>query len=343
MQAFEKRAAELKADRRPRSQRREELRSLDPAMAALNLKVLDPAMGSGHFLVTAVDFLTDYIIDLIEYAPAVPEWLDGEYASPVVERLEVIQRGIIDQAREANWELDETQLTDQAVIRRMVLKRCIFGVDKNPLSVELAKVSLWLHSFTTGAPLSFLDHHLRHGDSLLGMQVSDAVESLRGLGGPSVSSAIQGFESAAAGMRFIEGLADANAAEVRESAAQFGRVEDLTAEPRAFMDFMCGLRWMTAGLTKRAREAVEGPLRDFLEEPGGDVFKTLANGPGVDDAPAFKELWSRARSEADRETFLHWEAMFPGVWSGWQDSRPTGGFDAVIGNPPWDRIRAARR
>ena len=141
LQAFEKRAEELKADRRPRSQRREELRSLDPATAVLNLKVLDPAMGSGHFLVTAVDFLTDYIVDLIEYVPAVPEWLDGEYASPVVERLEVIQRGIIDRAREANWELDDSQLTDQAVIRRMVLKRCIFGVDKNPLSVELAKVS----------------------------------------------------------------------------------------------------------------------------------------------------------------------------------------------------------
>ena len=57
--------------------------------------------------------------------------------------------------------MEEAQLTDQAIIRRMVLKRCIYGVDKNPLTVELAKVSLWLHSFTVGAPLSFLDHHLR--------------------------------------------------------------------------------------------------------------------------------------------------------------------------------------
>src|SRR5258708_13028747 len=53
----------------------------------------------------------------------------------------------------------------------MVLKRCVYGVDKNPMAVELAKVSLWLHTFTVGAPLSFLDHHLRCGDSLFGLWV----------------------------------------------------------------------------------------------------------------------------------------------------------------------------
>ena len=74
--AFEARAAELRGDRRPRAERRAELSRLDPAQAVLDLKVLDPAMGSGHFLVSAVDFLTDYIADLIEFAPAVPDWLD---------------------------------------------------------------------------------------------------------------------------------------------------------------------------------------------------------------------------------------------------------------------------
>ncbi len=71
--AFEARAGELRGDRRPRAERRAELARLDPAQAVLDLKVLDPAMGSGHFLVSAVDFLTDDIADLIEYAPAVPD------------------------------------------------------------------------------------------------------------------------------------------------------------------------------------------------------------------------------------------------------------------------------
>ena len=67
--------------------------------------------------------------------------------------------------------MDRARLDDRHIVKRMVLKRCIYGVDKNPMAVELAKVSLWLHSFTVGAPLSFLDHHLRCGDSLFGLSV----------------------------------------------------------------------------------------------------------------------------------------------------------------------------
>ena len=78
---------ELKSHRRPKAEREAELRRSDPAEAVLDLKILDPAMGSGHFLVTAVDFLSDYIADMVEYVPAVPEWLDGQYVSPVVERV----------------------------------------------------------------------------------------------------------------------------------------------------------------------------------------------------------------------------------------------------------------
>ncbi|MDE0144892.1 MAG: hypothetical protein OXI53_09945 [Nitrospira sp.] len=89
-------------------------------------------MGSGHFLVTAVDFLSDYVAELIEYVPAVPQWRDAGYASPLVKRVASIRKEILERAKEADWVIDESQLTDQAIIRRMVLKRCIYGVDKNP-------------------------------------------------------------------------------------------------------------------------------------------------------------------------------------------------------------------
>ena len=85
-----------------------DLVALDPAEASLDLKILDPAMGSGHFLVTAVDFLSDYIAELVEYVPAVPEWLDGEYVSPLVGRVEAIRADIIRRARESDWALDES-------------------------------------------------------------------------------------------------------------------------------------------------------------------------------------------------------------------------------------------
>ena len=154
------------------------------------------------------------------------------------------------------------------------------------------------------------------------------------MSGLFASSAIQAAENATAGMQRIEEMSDADVAEVRESASLFREVEETTAEMR-------GLRWLTAGMTKKARSEFESPLVDFLEQNSQDAYSLLALGPGGMDASAadFGALWSDARALADRERFLHWEAAFPGVWHAWQDVRPQGGFDAVIGNPPWDRIK----
>ena len=352
LRAFEAMSKRQKSRRRPKAERRAALARLDPAQAVLDIKVLDPAMGSGHFLVTAVDYLSDYIADLLEYAPAVPEWLDGDdtYVSPLVERVAAIRTDIRQRAVEADWLLDETQLTDQAIIRRLVLKRCIYGVDKNPLTVELAKVSLWLHSFTVGAPLSFLDHHLRRGDSLLGLRVLEAREDFDRLGGLSARGAIAGAEAATEGMQRIEELSDADVAEVEESAKLFRGVEQTTRELRGALDFLCGLRWQTAGLKKRALADVDGLLAETLGPEAEHRIRPTGRRPPKparrDGHPAGQRLvqvlWTSGVSPdplADREGFLHWEAAFPGVWHHWQSFRPEGGFDAVIGNPPWDRIK----
>ena len=349
LRAFEARAQELATDRRPKADRMAVLARLDPAEAVLRLKVLDPAMGSGHFLVSAVDFLSDYIAELIEHVPGVPDWIDGPYESPLVGRIAEIRRGILHRANEGNWIIDVAQLTDQAIIRRMVLKRCIYGVDKNRLTVELAKVSLWLHSFTVGAPLSFLDHHLRCGDSLIGLRVRDAIRDLDRLGGLFAASAIAGAEVAAEGMERIEEMSDADVVEVHESASVFRGVEETTADLRGLLDCLCGLQWMTAGMKSRARSEFETPLAATLSRKPTDAYRILAYGPdSVSEGAAdvdpdhwatLRERWQEARALARREEFLHWEAAFPGVWRHWQNRRPEGGFDAVIGNPPWDRIK----
>ena len=347
--AFQTRADALQSDRRNKGDRSAELRRLDPAQAALDLKILDPAMGSGHFLVTAVDYLSDAIAELVEYAPTAAPWLLDFYSSPLLERIAAIREDILARAHAANWVIDEAQLTDQAIIRRMVLKRCIYGVDKNPLTVELAKVSLWLHSFTVGAPLSFLDHHLRCGDSLVGLRVHDATRELARLGGLTSGSAVQAAENATQGMQRIEELSDADISEVEESAQLFSEVEKTTAPLRGLLDTFCGMHWLSAGLKKRERTALEQPLVGAIALGHEQAFPLLAHGPaGVDAAdpirqrsfwPAFTELWNSARLIAQREHFLHWQVAFPGVWRDWQDDNPAGGFDAIIGNPPWDRIK----
>ena len=214
-------------------------------------------------------------------------------------RVAAIRDDIRKRANESNWVLDEAQLTDQAIIRRMVLKRCIYGVDKNRLTVELAKVSLWLHSFTVGAPLSFLDHHLRCGDSLVGLRVRDATDELHRLGGMFASSAIAGAETATDGMQRIEEMSDADVAEVQESAVLFDGVEETTADLRGLLDFLCGWRWLTAGMKKKERDEFEGPLVTTLGQHTANAYELLARGPeemGVADDTRFAELWREART-----------------------------------------------
>ena len=351
LKAFKEKSDSLIRDRRPRRARKIALSRHDPAEAILDLKVLDPAMGSGHFLVTAVDFLSDYVAELIEYVPAVPAWLGGEYESPLVGRINLIRNEILQRATESDWIIDESQLTDQAIIRRIVLKRCIYGVDKNRLTVELAKVSLWLHSFTVGAPLSFLDHHLRWGDSLAGFRVKDVVSEMKRLGTMFTGTVIAAAEAATGGMKMIEEKSDSDVSEVTESASLFDQVEETTAGLRGLMDFLTSMRWLTTGLNRNDLGAVEGPLVETLGWYPGSPYELLGRGPGQFDGGVpkksegswsrFNEFWNRARDLAVRERFLHWEAAFPGVWKYWANERSEGGFDAIIGNPPWDRIITA--
>jgi hypothetical protein len=124
----------------------------------------------------------------------------------------------------------------------MILKRVIHGIDKNPMAVELAKVSLWLHTFTVGAPLSFLDHHLRCGDSLLGLWVGDANRWLDERGSLIVNRHIVRAQQAAVSMVHIEEITDADIAEVHDSTATFVDVRTATEPLAAFLSLLQGER-----------------------------------------------------------------------------------------------------
>ena len=316
----------------------EALRKLDPAEKLLELKVCDPAMGSGHFLVNLVDHLTDHVIRAIAEAESL---YDG-YVSPLNQRIEHIRGTIMGNAAKRGWSFDSSQLDDRHIVRRMVLKRCVYGVDKNPMAVELAKVSLWLHTFTVGAPLSFLDHHLRCGNSLFGSWVHPTLKAVGESGGamflePSVKKAMPSASS----MREIEEMTDAEIAEAHRSAKAFAGLSEMTVGLDAFLSLFHALAWLDPSDSQD-----KAAYRMYLDGIFGDPVEIAEGNSEVSDeselAVRFLSLLDRARELVSKERFLNWQIAFPGVWTEWGERQLQGGFDAVIGNPPWDRLKLQR-
>ncbi|MGH6835637.1 MAG: Eco57I restriction-modification methylase domain-containing protein [Methylocella sp.] len=357
MEAFEAKARELEKKREAADRRLKTLEEIDPARRLLDLKICDPAMGSGHFLVSLVDYLADRVITAIAEARAAVTF--GTYVSPLIDRIAEIRATILRNAEERGWTIDPDHLDDRHIIRRMVLKRCIYGVDKNAMAVELAKVSLWLHTFTVGAPLSFLDHHLRCGDSLFGSWVRGGIDRAAALGAPLfLHEPMTRAMRAAVSMQMIENLTDAEIAEARHSKEIFDEVCAMTAPLDAILSLIHALDWLDlnsqedrSAVREFSRpgsnpdQAVPRPVavRAFLSGQFGDPVrvalgkeKIAERAPG---AARFAEIFAQARELVAEEKFLNWQVAFPGVWSNWDSAELSGGFDAVIGNPPWDRIK----
>ena len=133
------------------------------ADALLDIRVLDPAMGSGHFL-------TEALSQIVAWAEGV---LDRDPDHPLGADLERERAAVPAGTGAGVAGAGPDRPTRRDLLRRRVLRRCIFGVDINPLAVDLAKASLWLDSMTAGMPLADLDRHLKEGDSTVGMWLSD--------------------------------------------------------------------------------------------------------------------------------------------------------------------------
>lgn len=328
----------------PEGQRLGILKRADPAEKLLDLKICDPAMGSGHFLVALVDYLADQVITAMADAEAAVQW--GHYVSPLSDRIEMIRNTILGNAEERGWTVDPAQLDDRHIIRRMVLKRCIYGVDKNLMAVELAKVSLWLHTFTVGAPLSFLDHHLRCGDSLFGLWVKTGIDKAATFRASLfLHEPMTRALRAASSMQIIEGLTDAEIAEAHRSADVFAEVKDMTAPLDAVLSLLHALDWLELN-TRANRDLLESFLLGVFGDPVQIAMGRIA--PQTEglkseatraDAQRFKPMLTQACELINEQHFLNWQVAFPGVWGDWEAASLSGGFDAIIGNPPWDRMK----
>ncbi|MCS3697192.1 BREX-1 system adenine-specific DNA-methyltransferase PglX [Salinibacter ruber] len=288
--------------------------------AFLTVRVCDPAMGSGHFLVYAADYLAERFGQIL-----------GRYPdhNPVTQRLEEIRQSILDELERQGVDTaglaDDNRLRDTSLLKRLVMKRCIYGVDLNPMAVELAKLSLWLHSFTVGAPLSFLDHHLKAGNSLVGTSVDAVVDEIQADLFGNVRDEIL------RGTKFLQDAAfntDATLADVEQSAEAFRIYQDTMRPYKRLLDL-----WTAQHFGHAIGRTL---VRDYARE----VIDAYKNGEGaVLDEHADTAAAAEALSEEKR--VFHWELEFPEVFYELDPpgDRDNPGFDAVIGNPPYVRIQ----
>lgn len=224
------------------------------------------------------------------------------------------------------------------------------------MAVELAKVALWLHTFTVGAPLSFLDHHLRCGNSLFGFWVREAMDRLTKWGGQLlINEPMQKAMAQALAMQKLERVNDIDIAEVHHSKTLFDGIEQETRPLNSFIKILYALDWLKLDKEDQSsvRAWLDGQYGDPFEIARGrltlgpadvgdghpqakDVLDQLSNGVRV-LAQRFAGILSRARELIRSEKFQNWQVAFPGVWTRWESAELHGGFDVILGNPPYVR------
>jgi hypothetical protein len=214
------------------------------------------------------------------------------------------------------------------------------------MAVELAKVSLWLDAFTLGAPLSFLDHHLKHGNGLIGARIEEVRDYLRGGEGPVQIDMFSGSEFAGVMlatdlMRQVSYLSDNTVAQIRQSADQFRQANDHLAPFKRLLDVYPSRYFGNDSNGTKKTKADE--VRLFLKDAQTKDWLNDPQNAKLDDSLIRSSTIAETALNATRKKrFFHWELEFPEVFfapskPGGQDVqlRKDGGFDVVVGNPPW--------
>lgn len=283
----------------------------------LDLKICDPAMGSGAFLVQACRWLADRLVEA---------WLQAEGSGKTVS----VDGEVLD-APATKEPLPRDTEARTVIARRLIAERCLYGVDLNPLAVELAKLSIWLVTLAKGRPFGFLDHNLRCGDSLLGIHRLDQLTELsmtptgkgqQRLFGQNIEQAVheaielrqQLRQMPIRDIRDVEAMARLDA-DARQKLEMPERIADaFIGEVLASGGNAVVFESQTATLIIQAGQAVAGDRNELA-----NITKRASETLVVDLLPG----------RPDRNP-LHWPLEFPEVFV-----RASAGFNAVIGNPPF--------
>ena len=298
--------------------------TLKPPAELLALKICDIAMGSGAFLVQVCRYLADRLVDA---------WAIAEKNGKVI-----ASDGTVTDFP-PNEPLSNVPDDRLCEARRLVAEKCLYGVDINPLAVELAKLSLWLVTISKGRPFGFLDHNLKSGDSLLGVTDVKQLTTFRmkpdaGATGNLMTASIENAVAQAAVER--EAIQNARTLDIRDIQLQMQHhrnVEKKLANARAYADYFIGEVFVlgkttdkNGKITSNASKALDAAavMGGALLDPQSDSMRATQAKQRLiinlsHDLPAGQT--------AARRPF-HWALEFPEVFA-------QGGFDAIVGNPPF--------
>ncbi len=286
-----------------------------------SLTILDPSMGSGHFLVTAHTRLAwHHAMARNRATTPPPERIATEPDALFAERMNAYHAHITP--------------TDEEVAQSTyeLVERCIYGVDLNPLAVELTKLALWLSTLTRERPLSFLDHHLTTGNSLIGARLDD-LESLNGNGtNPNGSARQLGlFEQAfgrvrdqlLASFQRIAALPTNTAQDVLQKEQEYATFRDFSKPFRMVANLWVSRHVGNNFNGDQYQETLEALNSYYADPPDATQWDALQQQP----------WFVYAEEQATKRLFFHWELEFPEVFL-----REQSGFDVVIGNPPYGLV-----
>jgi len=316
----------------------------------LALKVLDPAMGSGHFLVEACRFLGDQLYEACRLCDELAVEAEQQAEKEAKESSKLALRTRAAELRKRVEDLPDpddallaylpsrapegeasglSQFLALALCRRLVAVHCLYGVDKNPLAVELAKLSLWLESYAEGLPLTFMDHRLVLGDSLTGPFIEHLLTY------PHSGEPVEGL--------YVQGVNGRLKATLANALSHVRDLETSVGKDVAELQLKC--------LAKQSMDDALAPFRTLAAAWSGGVMMgddaddsayeaTLKSIAGGNDAGGLIDSWPvLGRMVEVGKEGLPFDLAFPEVFHCGGELERSGGFDAIVGNPPWDTVR----
>ncbi|WP_273212496.1 Eco57I restriction-modification methylase domain-containing protein [Helicobacter rodentium] len=285
----------------------------------LHFKILDNACGSGHFLVEALNQITQIVQEDFESFPALKSVYEQEK--------QAVQNNIC--AFIKGYEADESD-----ILKRLLLKRVIFGVDLNPFSIELTKLSLWIDSFIFGTPLSFLEHHIKCGNALIGTSIKEFKDYYHTLqakmskqkgkkSGQSllIYNFLNEFQILSEVFEKLDSIKDTTEADIKESKRLYkDEIAPTLEKLNLYLNMLNSRNFMNAQ-----------ELKLFYALTQSDNIERLS------DTKEYEDLKKAIKTYAKEFSFFNYEIEFPEIVD--VKSSSFVGFQAIVGNPPWDKTK----